>query len=697
MKKAANILYLLFIIITLGATGYLIYDDYQSQVNAARSDIEQQLIAHQQKLDDFFKEETYQEDKEFQSGIADFFKQDERLRGLILMIPGETLVYNHLESENEKLLETFETPELSIGPDSILYSYKTPFYESYQRPVTTGLEKNIQSFFIYEIFDNEDVYRNLKRSLMIIGSLFFLTLIILLLVSRSMKQEELEEDSDDPLLANIENNESWNTPVPSGGKEISNSSNEMDDSDFMNEMGFDLPEESTEEDASDPFPPEEDSNNDPSFEEDSLDNLAFDTDFPDEPEEAPSTDDDLGDFNFDMDDLSDDDEEMPKLDMDELDSLAGPTDEDSSSIDDMDFDLDDSGDEASSDAAENQEPMDFELPDEDNLDDLDDLGSIEDLDFDLDDTEEEAPGAEDLSPESADMEEPSSSEQADDDEEMGFDLPEEESLDDLEDLGSIEDMDFDLDDTEEEAPGAEDLSPESTEMEESPSPEGADDDEEMGFDLPEEESLEDLGSSEDDEDMSFDLPEEGLEIDEDDSLSFDLDDLENMEDLSDEGESSTGTEVQDSLYDKETGLSKEDFITERLDQELNRSASNNENLSVSFIQAEGLDEEGYRSLISEIKELSGNSDLNFKWQDQGICLIDQDKDLTSVLVALDQLNQKYSGILRVGTSARNDRLVESEQLLKEARHALDRTNEQKPVIGFQADPEKYRLLVSEGD
>jgi hypothetical protein len=51
--------------------------------------------------------------------------------------------------------------------------------------------------------------------------------------------------------------------------------------------------------------------------------------------------------------------------------------------------------------------------------------------------------------------------------------------------------------------------------------------------------------------------------------------------------------------------------------------------------------------------------------------------------------------LRIGISARSERLLESDRLLLEASRALERTNldPESPIIAFKSDIEKYRAFV----
>ncbi|MDA3852615.1 MAG: hypothetical protein PF447_15305, partial [Spirochaetaceae bacterium] len=238
---------------------------------------------------------------------------------------------------------------------------------------------------------------------------------------------------------------------------------------------------------------------------------------------------------------------------------------------------------------------------------------------------------------------------------VAIDLPEEDNA---------EDMDFDL-----------------------PSDETSEDD--MAIDLPEEDNA---------EDMDFDLPSD--ETSEDD-MAFDLPEEDNAEDMDfDLPSDETSEDEKDSdvsLYDEKSGLSKESFMQERLEEELDRSTNDNDNLVLTYIQLAEGSEIGLKELASNLKEEFGNKDLNFQWGDQGISIVRRDTLLEDWLLTLDNLTQKLNGNLRIGVSSRNNRLLDADQLMIEARHAQERASERKPVIGFQADPEKYRMVLSQED
>jgi hypothetical protein len=132
-------------------------------------------------------------------------------------------------------------------------------------------------------------------------------------------------------------------------------------------------------------------------------------------------------------------------------------------------------------------------------------------------------------------------------------------------------------------------------------------------------------------------------------------------------------------------------ILDRLDSELERAASFNQDLS--FILFSGAD-----SFESRIKESYTSDDLVFPLGSGLVAVMEINQDLDSTLSmtedfvrgSIEQLGRR---VLRAGIASRNGRLIGAESLYNEAENALNRTDDEKNIVAFRSDPEKYRAFL----
>ncbi len=494
----------------------------------------------------------------------------------------------------------------------------------------------------------------------------------------SMDFDLPEESSDDELGAM-----DFDLPEESSDDELETMDfdlpEESSDEDELETMDFDLPEESSDEDELETMDfdlPEE------SSDEDELENMDFDL-----PEES-SDEDELENMDFDLPEESSDDDELETMDFD-LPEESSDEDE----LEAMDFDLP----EESSDEDE-LEAMDFYLPEESSDED-----ELEAMDFDL---PEESSDEDEL--EAMDFYLPEESSDEDELEAMDFDLPEESSDED-----ELEAMDFDLpeessDEDELEAMDFDLSNDDSMSLDEggdlfndSDALDGSLEDDEEMEDLPDE--VDDLIEELSDEDI---LGEETLEIDDTEDIE-DLPDLEDfmasdglMEELDDEKESSADSSDMDEspqLYSPRSQVCWENFIDDRLPQEIERAAGENEDISFVYLRDNTVEnDDDYRSFAEDLTKDFPYRDMIFEWGDQGFAMIFPNSDLVETLEKLDVfVNEKPERDIRIGVTSRNGRLLDKEQLIEEASAAISRTSVDNKIVGFRADPERYRQVLSE--
>ncbi len=144
---------------------------------------------------------------------------------------------------------------------------------------------------------------------------------------------------------------------------------------------------------------------------------------------------------------------------------------------------------------------------------------------------------------------------------------------------------------------------------------------------------------------------------------------------------------------------KNGFI-ERLDLELERAASFNQDLSLLVFSAVGKPGESSSDLENSIRRAFPYKDLVFDFGGDTYAVIEINKDLDSSLAAaedfiLDRIERVGNRALHVGIASRNGRLISAARLHNEAESALGRTDASKNIVAFRSDPEKYRDYVSE--
>jgi hypothetical protein len=132
---------------------------------------------------------------------------------------------------------------------------------------------------------------------------------------------------------------------------------------------------------------------------------------------------------------------------------------------------------------------------------------------------------------------------------------------------------------------------------------------------------------------------------------------------------------------------------ERLEKELERSASFNQDLSLLIFS-------GNHDADNFIKEFFKFDDLIFKLSNGNTAVIEVNRDLDSAMSVAEEMIKEYIDKtfdinLKAGISSRNGRLINAENLITEAGSALQKTTGEETIVGFRSDPEKYRIFIRE--
>jgi len=167
------------------------------------------------------------------------------------------------------------------------------------------------------------------------------------------------------------------------------------------------------------------------------------------------------------------------------------------------------------------------------------------------------------------------------------------------------------------------------------------------------------------------------------------------------------------LFSPLSGLGWESYLADRLEAEISRSASFEQDLSFLLISFEGTAPEKpeYRATAATIAEFFSFKDLAFERGPDGFAVILPNIDADHALRMADEFLKKLSEKLAaagapldtlpvfMGISSRSGRLVDSTRIGKEAEAALKKAREEgdSHIVAFKPDPDKYRLyLASKG-
>lgn len=156
-------------------------------------------------------------------------------------------------------------------------------------------------------------------------------------------------------------------------------------------------------------------------------------------------------------------------------------------------------------------------------------------------------------------------------------------------------------------------------------------------------------------------------------------------------------------FSPRSGVSWGTFLSQRLDFELERCASFNQDLTLLLLSCPELvarPDEVYPLLGEALGSFYQFKDLDFEYNDEGFAVICPNlsleaaiKDLTFFLRKIEHRWPQYH--LYGGLSSRNGRLIESATILREAQKALEKAETgMERIVGFKSDPDRYRQFLA---
>ena len=176
---------------------------------------------------------------------------------------------------------------------------------------------------------------------------------------------------------------------------------------------------------------------------------------------------------------------------------------------------------------------------------------------------------------------------------------------------------------------------------------------------------------------------------------------------------SPSEETPKGLYTQRGNIGWESYTHDRLNSELHRCASFEQDLVfmvMEFKETEGLSDALYREFADEAVGFFGLRDLIFEKGGNGLSVIIPSADLEQGIGKSEEFRNRiiakmaesiYIGSeslgtqLRIGLSSRSGRLIEADRVLLESTRALEKALEDpsSPIMAFKSDPEKYREFL----
>lgn len=156
------------------------------------------------------------------------------------------------------------------------------------------------------------------------------------------------------------------------------------------------------------------------------------------------------------------------------------------------------------------------------------------------------------------------------------------------------------------------------------------------------------------------------------------------------------------LYGPDGVLGWESYLLERLESELRRSASFEQDIVLLAAELEAYDEEVFRTFANELVEFFSFRDLAFKRGKSGAAVILPNTELEQGMRLAEEFLEKWRTLhsdaenMVIGLSARAGRLVDASRLLSETGGAMERArqNGRFQIMAFKPDPERYRAFLA---
>lgn len=156
------------------------------------------------------------------------------------------------------------------------------------------------------------------------------------------------------------------------------------------------------------------------------------------------------------------------------------------------------------------------------------------------------------------------------------------------------------------------------------------------------------------------------------------------------------------LFSPRSGLGWEEYLEERLNAELSRSAAFDQDLScVALDCSNNCSDSVYKTIAQMVIDSFSFQDMTFEHGLFGFIILLPNTDLDQAIIKTEDFIKKVeeSSIhfaLHAGISSRNGRLLRSSLILKETFRALEKAKTEKDnrIVAFRTDPSRYRQFIA---
>ena len=158
------------------------------------------------------------------------------------------------------------------------------------------------------------------------------------------------------------------------------------------------------------------------------------------------------------------------------------------------------------------------------------------------------------------------------------------------------------------------------------------------------------------------------------------------------------------LYNPDTEISWESYLSTRLDNEIDRATASEIDLSLfifKFPENKNGSQE-FKNICNYLTIQFQFKDLLFEFMDDSIVAIKISMDVDSALSFADKLYADIENIIDnkkcyIGITSRSIRIVTGERLMLEAEQAVEHAinDNDSPIIAFRVDSDKYRQMLEQ--
>ena len=161
------------------------------------------------------------------------------------------------------------------------------------------------------------------------------------------------------------------------------------------------------------------------------------------------------------------------------------------------------------------------------------------------------------------------------------------------------------------------------------------------------------------------------------------------------------------LYSPRSNIGWEEYTKDRLDSELHRCSSTENDLTLVLMEFTDLTNDiMFRQAAEEAVSFFSSRDMLFEHGTQGILAILPCVDLDTGISKSEKFYQRFmekfpsggksASSLCIGLSSRSDRLLNADRLILEVQEALNKAKRdpKSSIVAFKSDPEKYRAFIS---